>query len=112
MAAAKKPNPNVAASFDPNIANSNRTFELVLFTALSETLYERRVRIRVAQGGLEDNVYEVGGTQQYCGMISEQDAKGKWTGYSWGHMPLIPEGCGYAREIFPELAPPKKDEKP
>lgn len=105
--------PQTSASTDPNINNTNRTFEVVYLHVLSEAVAETRLRIRVAKEGLEDNLFEVGDAQCYVGLISRPDAKAKskWSGYSWGHLPMIPEGGGYAFEVFPDMeAPPKKEE--
>lgn len=123
-APAKKPRKKFgdnAKDFDARAAVENRTFELVMITPIAEGVVERRLRIRVVKGGLEDNVYEVGDQQCYCGLISEPESYGakganKWGGYSWGHIPVSiltsDYTYGYAREIFPELErPAKKDPK-
>lgn len=124
MAAARTPRKkftgNVASDFDPNLANTNRTFELLIMTPLSEGVFQRKLRIRVTKGSLEDNVFVLGqDVQCYVGLISEQTgaARGpKWTGYNWGHVPLKllagDYSFGYAREIFPELEAPAKEPKP
>lgn len=96
-----------SSDFDPNVKMKNRVFELTMFTPISEGVYERKLRIRVAEQALEDNVFDVGEIACYTGMVSEKDGKGKWSGYSWGHVPVSllagDWSHGYAREVFPEL---------
>lgn len=76
----KPPNPDVRARV------TDRTFEVVCVVATSEYLQEKRVRIRVKKGGLEDNVFSIGTNDYYAGMVSEHTVANKWTEYSWGHV--------------------------
>lgn len=104
---------------DPRIAVENRTFEIVRCYPLGggDGVIERRIRIRInGKGGLEDEVYEVGTTECYCGMVSEHlgSSRGRdnWSPYTWGHVPVT--GTDWVREIInddPPLKATKKDEK-
>jgi len=114
----KRKPPITSKSKDPRIAIADRTFEITRCYPLGggDSIIERRIRIRVVgKGGLEDEIYEVGGRQQYVGLISEHisTAKGRdnWSPYTWGHVPV--DGTDWAREIVseePTLKATKKDE--
>lgn len=114
----KKPVEVTTKSKDPRLATADRTFEIVRCYPLGggDSIIERRIRLRiVGKGGLEDEIYEVGGQQAYVGMVSEQLAgtKGRdnWSPYTWGHVPV--QGVDWAREIInddPLLKATKKDD--
>lgn len=113
----KRKPPETTKSKDPRIATADRTFEIVRCYPLGggDSIIERRIRLRIiGKGGLEDEIYEVGGQQAYVGMVSEQLASNKgrdnWSPYTWGHVPV--QGVDWAREIIndePPLKATKKD---
>ena len=101
----------VSSSNDPRLKIANRTFELTRCYVTGETVIERKVRIRIKKGGLEDEVYLVGGSQCYIGLVSEHLPRDKWSPYTWGHVPV--EGTDWVREIVSDEPTTKltKDEK-
>lgn len=106
---ARKAQPETSSSIDPNIAQENRTFELVYRDVLAEQVIETRYRIRIAKGGAEDAVYALGndeGLPAYVGLVSERKANGHWGPYTWGHLPAP---ASMVKEIFPSLEKPPKD---
>lgn len=97
-----------AKDHDPRLKVPNRTFEIVQVHVLAEMICERRLRIRIDHGGLEDQLYDVGGKQCYCGLVSEQlDGRDKWSPYTWGHVPVVSD-TGWVREIIDNDKPPVK----
>ena len=112
----KRKPPQTTSLKDPRLAISDRTFEIVRCYPLGggDSIIERRIRLRVVgKGGIEDEIYEVGGRNQYVGMVSEQLAgtKGRdnWSPYTWGHVPL--DGTDWVREIFNDDPPLKATKK-
>lgn len=104
--------PSVASSKDPRIKIAGRTFEITRVYVTSDTIIERRIRVRiVGKGGLEDEVFNAGGRNCYVGLVSEQlEGRDKWSPYTWGHVPV--EGTDWVREIVNEapIKAHKKDE--
>lgn len=103
--------PDVSSNNDPRVKIANRTFEVTRCYVTGETVIERKVRIRIKKGGLEDEVYLVGERQCYVGMVSEHLPRDKWSPYTWGHVPV--EGTDWVREVVSDEPTTKltKDEK-
>jgi len=96
---------------DPNYAKVGRVFELTFLDVYGENNYSHKVRMRTLEkGGLEDQVYDVGQTEAYVGMVSEflGTAKKPWSPWGFGHVPV--ERVIFVREVS-EIEEIKETEK-
>lgn len=97
-----------SADVDPRVKLSGRLYEITYYDATAEHVVVTKWRIRAKRLGLEDNVYSVGDTSYYFGLVEENIGRDKWSPIGFGWLPVADS---FVREVIETESKPTEIKK-